>query len=129
MSKTTKATASIQRDFPGSHTSIENLTGGWTASFSSTTEEMDMSGEYVGFPDDKCPMPHVGYMLKGRMTIETANGLEVFEAGDAFSIEPGHTPKTMSAGSEVLEFVPTEQFMAVAGKLIELHPEYGPMPT
>lgn len=50
-------------------------------------------------------------MLKGKVAFRTANGEEVFEAGDAYFVGPGHTP-VLYAGGEVIEFSPTEQLAA-----------------
>ena len=51
----------------------------------------------------------MGYILKGRLGIRTADGAEeVFEAGDAFFIRPGHTP-IYFAGLEFLDFTRTEE--------------------
>ena len=45
-----------------------------------------------GLPDDRCHCPHWGYVLKGRLTFRFADRDEVFEAGDAFYLPPGHVP-------------------------------------
>jgi hypothetical protein len=51
----------------------------------------------------------MGYVLKGKFGIRRADGVEeIFEAGDAFIIEPGHTP-IMFAGGEYVAFTPTEE--------------------
>ena len=45
-----------------------------------------------GLPDDPCPCPHWGYVLRGRLTYRFPDREEVFEAGDAFYLPPGHIP-------------------------------------
>jgi quercetin dioxygenase-like cupin family protein len=47
-------------------------------------------------------------MLKGKMTIRFAGHEEVFEAGDAFYLPPGHVP-SHEAGSELVQFSPSEE--------------------
>ena len=42
------------------------------------------------------------------MTFKTTTGEETFETGDAYYVAPGHTP-VLYAGTEVIEFSPTEQ--------------------
>jgi hypothetical protein len=51
----------------------------------------------------------MGYVLKGKYAMRTTDGVEeVFEAGDAFFIGPGHTP-IIFAGCEIVYFTPTEE--------------------
>ena len=51
----------------------------------------------------------MGYVLKGKFGVRRADGVEeIFEAGDAFIIEPGHTP-IVFAGGEYVAFTPTEE--------------------
>ena len=46
---------------------------------------------------------------KGKFGVRTGEGVEeIFEAGDAFIIEPGHTP-IVFAGCEYVAFTPTEE--------------------
>ena len=47
-------------------------------------------------------------MLTGKVTFKSAAGDETFETGDAYYVPPGHTP-VLYAGTEVVEFSPTEQ--------------------
>jgi quercetin dioxygenase-like cupin family protein len=45
---------------------------------------------------DSCQVPHVGYVLKGRMTVHGDDGSEVeLTAGDAVLIPPGHDAWTV----------------------------------
>lgn len=37
-----------------------------------------------GLPDDLCPCPHWGYMLKGRVRMHTTGGPTEYVAGEAF---------------------------------------------
>ena len=53
----------------------------------------------TGCPDDSCQCPHWGYVFKGRITFSFADHEEVFEAGDAFYIPPGHVPRPRPAPS------------------------------
>ena len=49
-----------------------------------------------------------GYVIKGKVAFRSGDEEEVFEAGDAYYASPGHTP-VLYAGSEVVEFSPTEE--------------------
>ena len=53
----------------------------------------------------------MGYVLKGRIATRSADGEEVFEAGDAYYVGPGHTT-VIYAGAEVVEFSPTKPLEA-----------------
>ena len=51
----------------------------------------------------------MGYVLKGKFDIRRADGAqEIFQAGDAFTIEPAHIPIAF-AGSEYVAFTPTSE--------------------
>jgi len=81
---------------------------GYTVDFMTVRQGHDMAPLLVGLPDDHCPCPHWGYVLKGRITVRHATGrTEVAQAGDAFYLEPGHIP-TFDAGTEYVQFSPTE---------------------
>jgi mannose-6-phosphate isomerase-like protein (cupin superfamily) len=71
--------------------------------FETYNEEFDLAPLLRGLPDDMCQCPHYGYVLKGRMRVRCADREEVFEAGDAYYIGPGHSP-IMEAGTEIVEF-------------------------
>jgi hypothetical protein len=85
---------------------------GYAVSFVSLREDADLAPMLKGLPDDRCPCPHWGYMFKGRLTWHFADHDEVFEAGDAFYVPPGHTPHA-EAGSEFLQFSPSEELLVV----------------
>jgi hypothetical protein len=88
-------------------------THGYTINFVSFRQDVDGTALLKGLPDDRCPCPHWGYVLKGRLTYRFADHDEVFEAGDAFYLPPGHIPLA-DAGSEIVQFSPSEQLRQVA---------------
>jgi mannose-6-phosphate isomerase-like protein (cupin superfamily) len=54
-------------------------------------------------------VPALGYVVQGRVKFTSTDGQdETFEAGEAYYVPPGHTP-TIYAGTEVVEFSPTEE--------------------
>jgi mannose-6-phosphate isomerase-like protein (cupin superfamily) len=77
--------------------------------FETYNEEFDLAPLLRGLPDDMCQCPHYGYVLKGRMRVRYADREEVFEAGDAYYIGPGHSP-IMEAGTEIVEFSPKDEY-------------------
>jgi mannose-6-phosphate isomerase-like protein (cupin superfamily) len=82
--------------------------GGYTVNFLSFREDADGTPLLRGLPDDRCQCPHWGYVLKGRLTYRFADHEEVFEAGDAFYLPPGHVP-IAEAGSEFVQFSPSDE--------------------
>jgi len=108
MPKVSKATARHQ-GFPGYGDTYEQEIGDWTVSISIDAIDMDMAPFFKGAPNDQCQANHVGYVLKGKFGVRRSDGVEeIFEAGDAFAIEPGHTPLSF-AGAEYVSFTPTEE--------------------
>ncbi|KIS26010.1 hypothetical protein TV39_18495 [Arthrobacter sp. SPG23] len=109
MSKVSKATASFHQTFPGYVDAYEQEIGDWTVSLESNFIDMDQARFFKGAPNDQCQANHLGYVLKGKFGIRRSDGVEeIFEAGDAFVIEPGHTPLVF-AGCEFVAFTPTEE--------------------
>ena len=62
-----------------------------------------------GLPDDLCPCPHWGYVVKGRLEITHANGRdETLRAGDVYYLPPGHTGVAVE-DTEFLEVSPPDE--------------------
>ena len=85
---------------------------GYTVNFVTFDADIDATPLLKGMPDDNCPCPHWGYVLKGRVTYRFADHDEVFNAGDAFYLPPGHIP-VVDAGCELVQFSPAEQLQHV----------------
>lgn len=109
MPKVSRATASSHLVVPGYVDAHEQEIGDWTVSIESEFTDMDLAPFFKGAPNDQCQATHMGYVLKGKFGVRRADGVEeIFEAGDAFIIEPGHTPLAF-AGGEYVAFTPTEE--------------------
>ena len=108
MPKASKTSASDSMVVDGYEGHFENLDGGYTVSFESYTADADLAPLFAGLRDDRCQCAHWGYVFKGKVTFITASGEETLETGDAYYVPPGHTP-VLHAGTEVIEFSPTEQ--------------------
>ena len=91
---------------------------GYTVNFVMFRQDVDATPLLKGLPDDKCSCPHWGYVLKGRLTYRFADREEVFEAGDAFYLPPGHVP-VAEAGSELVQFSPTAELGAVDAVMLK----------
>lgn len=94
---------------PGYVDAYEQDLAGWNVSIEASLVDLDQAPFFKGAPDDLCQATHLGYVLTGRFGIRRADGSEeIFEAGDAFVIEPGHTPISF-ADSEFVAFTPSEE--------------------
>jgi hypothetical protein len=84
---------------------------GYTVSFESFHTDTDPAPLFRGLPEDRCPCPHWGLVLSGRIEVRYADREETYRAGDAYYMAPGHLPHPF-AGTEVVEFSPTDAFRA-----------------
>jgi hypothetical protein len=108
MPKASKLTASEHETLEAYEGHFEHFDGGWSVGFEAYSQDADLTPLFKGLPDDQCQCEHMGYVIKGRLAFRSADGEEVFEAGDAYYVGPGHTP-ILYAGTEVVEFSPTEK--------------------
>ncbi len=83
----------------------------FTVSFVTIRRDHDLAPMLAALPGGMCECPHWGVMTKGRMTARYRDREEVFEAGDAFYMPPGHTAAS-AAGSEFVQFSPTDLLAA-----------------
>jgi hypothetical protein len=111
MPKVSKATASNVQDI-GVGVVREGVVDGYEIAFMDFREEADMEGLLKGLPDDLCPCPHWGYVTAGQVTFTFLEHAEVFEAGDAFYVPPGHTPAA-SEGAAFVLISPAEEVAEV----------------
>src|SRR5437899_11297157 len=82
--------------------------GGFTVAFESYFVDADLAALFAGLPDDRCQCPHWGVVVKGTVHYRYADREETIDAGETYYAPPGHTP-VLHAGTEVIEFSPTEQ--------------------
>lgn len=61
-----------------------------------------------GLPNNLCPCPHWGYVIKGRLKIEYADDEETLQAGDVYYMPPEHTG-VAEEDTEFLEISPPDQ--------------------
>ena len=110
MPKVSKETAQFADHGPVEEWSEE--VEGYAVNFVAFKQDIDSTPLLKGLPGDRCHCPHWGYVLAGRVTFGFGDREEVFEAGDAFYVPPGHTQR-VSAGTEYLQFSPQEQLREV----------------
>ena len=65
----------------------------------------DLRPATKGLPDDLCPCPHWGYVIKGQLRVIYADREEVIRAGDLYYLPPGHTA-VVEEDYEAVEFSP-----------------------
>lgn len=82
--------------------------GGMNVSVGEVRQNFDGAPLFKGLPDDRCQVPHWGYVLEGRFRLKFADHEEVYKAGDVYYIPPGHTP-IYEEGLVFIEFSPCEE--------------------
>ena len=107
MPKVSRETASESVTTDGLEVRLEHLEGGYSVCFESHTADADLAGLFRGLPDDRCQLPRWGYVVRGRVGFRWGDREEIYQAGDAYYVPPGHTP-IHHAGAEIVEFSPTD---------------------
>jgi hypothetical protein len=110
MSRTRKEDAPILIDEPevtGRYVEMD----GYTVAFERFHVDTDPAPLFRGLPDDRCQCPHWGVVISGRLDVRYDDHEETLTAGDAYYVVPGHLP-LVYAGTEVVEFSPTEALQA-----------------
>ncbi len=108
MPKVSKDSATQGGEF-GPVTDRSDEIEGYSVNFTTFHVDMDQTPVLKGLPDDQCQCPHWGYVVKGRLTIRSGDREEVFEAGDAYYLAPGHVGVSNEPGSEIVQFSPAEE--------------------
>jgi len=100
--------------------------------FGDASEYGSLSGEYftlaagadvapllAGLEDDRCQVPHWGYVLEGELLVNYADGTEeLATTGDLFYWPPGHTVRA-EAASEIVMFSPQDEHAAVLEHMLD----------
>jgi hypothetical protein len=111
MPKASRDSAAETVELEGYEGHFERFDGGYTVGFETYTQDADLSPFFDGLPDNRCQAAHWGYVIRGKVTFKYADHDETYEAGDAYYAPPGHTP-VLYAGSEIVEFSPTDELQA-----------------
>ena len=117
MPKVSKESTAKTTDFGVAEDRSSELDG-YTVNFVSIRETHDLAPMLKSLPGGNCSCPHWGYLFKGRMIVRYDDHEEVFEAGDAFYMSPGHAPEA-EAGSEFVQFSPAEQLAATEAAIVK----------
>jgi hypothetical protein len=92
---------------------------GYTVNFLTFRQDMDQTPLLKGMPDDRCQCPHWGYVTKGSLTFRFADHDEVFEAGDAFYLPPGHIGVSNEPDTEYVQFSPSAELREVSAVIMK----------
>jgi len=106
MAKASKATTPVTMDMELAEDRAVALDD-YTVNFVTIRQSHDLAPMLAALPEGKCHCPHWGVITKGRMTVQYGDREEVYEAGDAFYMPPGHTPAA-DAGAEFVIFSPAD---------------------
>ena len=68
-------------------------------------------------PDGRCPCPHWGYVIKGRLRVKYADHEEVLSAGEVYYLAPGHIP-VVEEPLEIVEFSPLADYEKTTAALM-----------
>jgi hypothetical protein len=107
MPNVSRETASEKVTMEGLEVRLEHLDGGYSVCFESHSADADLAALFRGLPDDRAQLPRWGYVIEGKVGFRFADREEIFAAGDAYYVPPGHTP-VHYAGAEIVEFSPTD---------------------
>jgi hypothetical protein len=84
--------------------------GGMACSYAEVGQGTDLAPALRGLPDDMCPCPHWGYILKGAVRIRYTDGREeVLRAGEMYYLPPGHVP-IFEEDTAFVEFSPQGEY-------------------
>ena len=113
MPKVSRESASQANDYGPISERREDVEG-TAIQFLTSHADLDATPFMKGLPDDRCSSPHWGYVFKGRLTFDCGDHNEVFEAGDAFYLGPGHIPTGSEPGTEYIQFSPADELNVVS---------------
>jgi hypothetical protein len=84
--------------------------GGMACTYARMGQGTDLGPVLKGLPDDMCPCPHWGYILKGAIRITYTDGREeVLRTGEIFYLPPGHTA-LVEEDTDFVEFSPQREY-------------------
>jgi hypothetical protein len=106
MPSVSRSTAATKVTWDGVDIDHADLEGGYAVCFERHTADADLAPLFRGLPGDRAQLPRWGYVIAGRISFRVGDREETFEAGEAYYVAPGHTPRH-HAGTEIVEFSPT----------------------
>jgi hypothetical protein len=87
--------------------------GDLTPAYGEYPKGMDVDMVLEGLPNNMCPCPHWGYVVKGKMRLKYLDGsTEVVKTGDVYYFPANHTAEIEEDFASV-EFSPKHEFWEV----------------
>jgi hypothetical protein len=117
MPKVSKQSATTVKNFGVAEDRSDDIDG-YTFNFVSILESHDLGPMLKALPGGRCSCPHWGYVLNGKVIVRYDGHEEVFEAGDAYYMPPGHAPEA-EAGTELLQISPAKELAEVEAALMK----------
>ena len=100
--------------------------GGMMAEIGTFHQDSDPTAVFKGLPNDRCPVPHWGYVVRGQVRFRFTDREEIYHAGDLYYVPPGHIP-VIGANTEWIAFSPAdlyEQTREVMGRNVAAMQEH-----
>ncbi len=92
--------------------------GGMAVAVNQMPAGSDLTPLLEGLKNNRCQVPHWGYILAGKLRVSYEDGTETtLCAGDLFYMPPGHTG-FVEEDLKILDFSPQEGFAKVAKHII-----------
>jgi hypothetical protein len=113
---TTRADTPVAIESDGVEVRKREIGGDMTVAFVHLPAGTDLGPALARLPGDLCPCPHRGYLLSGRMEMRTKDGVDVYEAGQAFYWSPDHAARALE-DIDYVDFSPTSEFDAVVAHI------------
>jgi hypothetical protein len=84
--------------------------GGMACTYAEMATGTDLAPVLQGLPNDLCPCPHWGYILKGTVRVTYTDGREeAIRTGEIFYLPPGHTA-IVEDNLAMVEFSPQREY-------------------
>src|SRR5437870_10012460 len=96
MPRTSKADAQVAMEsevLTSRHAELDDF----TVVFEEYHVDADGTPVFRGLPADRCQCPHWGVVVSGELRLRSADGEEIYRAGDAYVARPGHVPVVIAA--------------------------------
>ena len=96
--------------------------GGMNCAYAEFGAGTDLTPVLQGLPDDMCPCPHWGFVIKGAIQVRYTDGrAETLRAGEVFYLPAGHTV-LFEEDSAFVEFSPEREnaeVLAHVGRMMQ----------
>lgn len=89
-----------------------SIGGDMSVAFMTLPAGADLAPAMSGLPEGIWQCAHWGYLLRGALKVTTREGVEVYEAGQAFYLAPDQAPEAVE-DCEYMGFSPSDDLFAL----------------